>query len=141
MYQKDPRVSHNDAVASLQKIIDDFNPMNLEELPDLEPVETIAPKPIPIDEKRIFILDSFSDDNEDVTVSNDKRSVTSSWNYGYCFINHPRNDKKTILQWTLRVPKCGYGFIGTVTFLAGNIIFYFLKSTFKRFWYSSQATE
>ena len=118
MYQKDPRISHEDGVAKLQQMIDEFDPTNPQEIPELEPDETIAPIPIPIGEKRIVILESFSDDNEKVTVSNNKRVVTVGEGYGYCFINHPKNDNKTILQWTLRVAKHGIRHnIGTVTSL------------------------
>ena len=105
MYQKDPRISHEDGVAKLQQMIDDFDPTNPQEIPELEPVETIAPIPIPIDEKRIVILESFSDDNEGVIVSALKKIVMADHGSGYCFINHPKNDNKTILQWTLRVAK------------------------------------
>ena len=69
--------------------------------------------------KQTIICDSFSDDNEYVTVSSCKRSVKSNdrYNLGYCFLNHQKIEKNQILKWTLRVPKTKYGWIGMVIIL------------------------
>ena len=76
--------------------------------------------------KEIIVCRSFSDDNHNVIVSSDKRSVKNNRiNRGYCFLNHPKIGKNQILKWTLRVPKFKAGlfdallsgFIGMVIIL------------------------
>ena len=70
--------------------------------------------------KQTIVCQSFSDDNKNVTVSNDKRSVKHNGGLfsgsGYCFLKHPKIKKDQILKWSLRVPKSGYS-IGMVIIL------------------------
>ena len=72
-----------------------------------------------MESKQLIVCQSFSDDNENVTVSNGKRSVGNGGfgRPGYCFINHPKMQKNQILKWSLRVPKFKYGGIGMVIIL------------------------
>ena len=68
-------------------------------------VETVQPASI-IERKQTIGCQSFSDDNKNVTVSNDKRSVKGNFGYwSYCFLNHQKMQKNQILKWSLRVPK------------------------------------
>ena len=91
--------------------------------------------------KQTIVCQSFSDDNENVTVSNDKRSVKQNGSgNGYCFLNHPKLQKNQILKWSVRVPKHKYGWIGMVIML-DKIKFYLLMIAFKRYWYICQSTN
>ena len=95
MYRKDPRISRVDAVSSLNKMIDDFNAICLNN-----------------QSERCV---NFSDRNRNVTVSSCGRSVLyDGRGPGYCFLNHQRTRNDTLLKWTLRVPRFNY-FIGIVT--------------------------
>ena len=116
MYQKNPWVSQKTAVERLRKTLESFNPMNPMEIPELEAVETVETAPV-IESKQTIVFQSFSDDNYNVTVSNDKRSVKVDGSYGYCFVNHPKLQNNQILKWSLRVPKFNDGYIGMVIIL------------------------
>ena len=76
-------------------------------------VETVQPSS---ESKQTIVCQSFSDNNYDVTVSIDKRSVKGNgYGWGYCFLNHPKLQKNQILKWSLRVPKFKFpGWIGMV---------------------------
>ena len=114
LYRKNPWVSQKTAVERLQKTLESFNPMNQIEIPEPEAVETVATIPI-TQSKQTIICESFSDDNYNITVSNNKRSVKGIYEeYGDCFLNHPKLQKNQILKWSLRVPKDKYGWIGMV---------------------------
>ena len=134
MYRKDPRISHDGAVSTLQKIIQDFDPLNSQGIPELpEVVETIetlthcdterdivtqnvtlAANEISgnVENGTVIVCQSFSDDNFDVDVSSCKRIVKftdeQEYGFGYCFLNHPKIEKDQVLQWTVRVPKFYY---------------------------------
>ena len=83
--------------------------------PLIEAVETVQPRS---ESKQTIVCQSFSDDNENVIVSNDKRSVKYNggpFDYGYCFLKHPKMQKNQILKWNLRVPKFKFpGSLGMV---------------------------
>ena len=110
MYQKDPRISRDEAVFSLQKMVANINNFNPEE-------------------PGILNCEYFSGPNYNVTVSSCKRSVryiggkTCRFGScgGYCFIGHPKIDKNKILTWSLSVPMLNC-FIGIVM----NYKLYFL---------------
>lgn len=122
MYRKDPRKSHDKAVSRFREYVGVFNPTNstdTEDVPDLENVDTVETHNK--ETKQSIVCNSFSDDNEGVTVSSCKRSVKvktgSDWDtWGYCFLNHPKLKKNQILKWTVRVPKYQYS-IGMVIVL------------------------
>ena len=87
--------------------------------PLLGAVETVQPTPV-TERKETIVCQSFSDDEEYVTVSNGKRSVKHNGGYlglGYCFLKHPKIKKDQILKWSLRVPKLKHGGIGMVIIL------------------------
>ena len=80
-------------------------------------VETVQPASV-IGSKQTIVCQSFSDDNYNVAVSNDKRSVKrTGYGYGYCFLKHPKLQKNQILKWSLRVPKSKYPDTGMVIIL------------------------
>ena len=120
MYRKDPRFSQDGAVSILQKIIQDFDPLNPQGIPELEVVETIEEptqnETLAINEtseneesKKVIVCQSFSDDNEDVDLSSCRRILKytdkKEDGVGYCFLNHPKIEKDQVLQWTVHVPK------------------------------------
>ena len=95
IYRTDPRISRDDAVLTLNKMIEDFNAVCLNN--QTEHCKT------------------FSDRNKNVIVSSCRRSVHFvGRGPGYCFLNHQRTRNDTLLKWTLRVPRFNY-FIGIVT--------------------------
>ena len=122
MYQKDPRISRDEAVFSLQKMVANINTFNPEEPPAFENIHLV-------ERKRILTCEYFSGPNYNVTVSSCKRSVryiggkTCRFGScgGYCFIGHPKIDKNKILTWSLSVPMLNC-FIGIVM----NYKLYFL---------------
>ena len=102
MYRKDPRISRDDAVSTLNKMIEDFKATCIS-------LQTMQ-------------CENFSDDNENVNVSSCKRSVQYiGHDRGYCFLNHQKTGNDTLLKWTLRVPRFELNyfefnsFIGKVT--------------------------
>ena len=106
LYRTNPWISQDEAVERLRETLESFNPINSRKIPELEAVKTVeaAPK---TESKQTIICDSFSDDNENVTVSSCKRSVKNVIDgTGYCFLNHPKIQKNQILKWRLRVPIC-----------------------------------
>ena len=120
MYRKDPRFSQDGAVSTLQKIIQDFDPLNPQGIPELEVVETIEEptqnETLAVNEtseneesKKVIVCQSFSDDYFDIDVSSCKQIVKftdeQEYGFGYCFLNHPTIKKDQVLQWTVRVPK------------------------------------
>ena len=106
MYRKDPRISHDEKVSSLQQKIEDFNPIYEQEIPALETVETIETAS---ENKSTIYCESFSDDNKNVTISSCKRIIKGkAGKNGYCFLNHQKIGKNQILKWSLRVPKFKY---------------------------------
>ena len=144
MYRKDPRFSQDGAVSILQKIIQDFDPLNPQGIPELEVVETIEEptqnETLAVNEtseneesKKVIVCQSFSDDNEDVDLSSCRRILKytdkKDYGVGYCFLNHPKIEKDQVLQWTVRVPKFYWrSSIGMVTNEYKN--FDFLNITF-----------
>ena len=100
MYRKDPRISRDDAVSSLNKMIEDFNDICIK--------------------KQIVHCENFSYyHNENVEVSSCKESIRyMGRGRGYCFLDHQRAGNDTILKWKLRIPRFNY-FVGKVT----NVIF------------------
>ena len=131
MFRNDPSISRDEEVLSLKQKIQNFNPMNAHGIPALETFAATDIRPI-TENKRIEICDSFSEDNVNLIVSSCKRSIRSKGRTGYCFLSHPNIDKNQILRWTLRVPRHQTS-IGIVIILK-NILFEFLKITFKRYW-------
>ena len=89
--------------------------LNAKNQPFIGAVETVLPASV-TERKQTIVCQSFSDDNYDVIVSNDKRSVKrTGYGYGYCFLNHQKIKKDQILKWSLRVPKSyKYSYIGMV---------------------------
>ena len=85
--------------------------------PLIEAVEIVQPRS---ESKQTIVCQSFSDDNKYVTVSNGKRSVKYNggpFDYGYCFLKHPKMQENQVLKWNLRIPKYKYGTIGIVIIL------------------------
>ena len=107
--------------------------------PLIEAVETVQPTSV-MESKQTIVCESFSDDNYDVAVSNDKLSVKGTGSIGFCFLKHPKMQKNQILKWKLRVPKFKYGGIGMVI-MPELIIFYFLMIAFERYWYICQSAN
>ena len=120
MYRKDLRVSQDWAVSTLKKIIQNFDPLNHQEISELAVVETIeAPThnetlgvnetSVNVDNEAVIVCQSFSDDYFDIDVSSCKQIVKftdeQEYGFGYCFLNHPTIKKDQVLQWTVRVPK------------------------------------
>jgi len=130
MYLKDPRSSHDEAVSSLHQKIKDFNPVNPQEIAELETVETTE-TPMISGNKQMITCESFSDDNTDgvnIAVSSCKRSVKYN-NPGkpgvsYCFLKHPKIENYQSLQWTFRIPK--FRFISTLgmVIILGYIMYF-----------------
>ena len=63
IYRKDPRISRDEEFTNLKQMIQDFNPMNAQNIPALETVETIETRPI-TGHKGILVCESFSGGNE-----------------------------------------------------------------------------
>ena len=86
--RKDPRVSRDEAILSLEKLIDDFNPIDPRKEPELE------------NTFRTGICESFSNDNYNVVISNCQRSLQQDETTGssYCFLNTPKIEKKSNSQ-------------------------------------------
>ena len=108
MYRKDPRISRDDAVLTLNKMIEGFNATCIN-------TQTVY-------------CESFSDHSENVVISSSKRSLTyfghGSWeSWGYCFLKHPKTGNDTLLKWTLQVPSLNC-FIGIVITSFINIFVY-----------------
>ena len=84
----------------------------------IEADEAVQPASV-IERKKTIVCQSFSDDNYNVTVSNDERSVKRNFGGpGYCFLNHSKMQKNQVLKWSLRVPKFRLpGLIGMVILL------------------------
>ena len=86
MYRKDPRISRDDAVLTLNKMIEDFNGICIK--------------------SQAVHCENFSDRNMNVVVSNCKRIVQfKGGRQGYCFLNHPKTGNDTLLKWTFQVPR------------------------------------
>ena len=95
MYRKDPRVSRDDAVSSLNKIIEEFNDICIT--------------------KQIVHCENFSYNNKNVEVSGCQGKIRYiGRGRGYCFLDHPRTGNDTILKWKLRIPRFNY-LVGKVT--------------------------
>ena len=108
MYRKDPRISHDEKISSLKQRIQDFNPMNEQEILALETVETIETAS-QTENKSTIYCESFSDDKTNVILSSCKRIFKGkAGKNGYCFLNHQKIGKNQILKWSLRVPKFKY---------------------------------
>ena len=77
---KDPRVSRDEAILSLEKLIDDFNPIDPRKEPEFEKTFQTG------------FCESFSNDNSNVVISNCQRSVQQDTITGssYCFLNTPK---------------------------------------------------
>ena len=108
MHRKDPRITRHDVFVSMQKIIDNFYSMNLEEV-QLENNETIT-NTVNTDSKRSGYCRKFSDNNLNVFICSCNRFVNymGGYNWGYIFLKHPRYNPKInnkVLKWTLQVPR------------------------------------
>ena len=108
MYRKDPRISHDEKLSNLKQRIEDFKPMNEQEIPALKTVETIETAS-QTENKSTIYCESFSDDKKNVILSSCKRIIKGKAGKGaYCFLNHQKIGKDQILKWRLRVPKFKY---------------------------------
>ena len=120
MYRKDPRISNDEAVMTLRKRIQDFDPLNPQEIPQLETVENTEEqkenKTLAKNEEQgnaknqsVIYCNTFSDDYDDVILSDCKRTIKffekDVNGCGYCFLNHPKLEADQVLQWTVRIPK------------------------------------
>ena len=109
MYRKDPRISHDEKIASLKQRIEDFNAMN----------DAKTKK----ENKQTIVCESFADDYPDAIVSSCKRRFKGLDDFNtYCFLNHPKVEKNQILRWSLRVPKFKYQ-IGMV--ITKNLVIFY----------------
>ena len=80
-----------------------------------------AQQTLRINKLQPVVCNGFSDDNFNVTVSSNRRSVKSTslgsshrLHGSYCFLNHPKFNKNQILKWSVHVPKFIRGAIGMV---------------------------
>ena len=116
LYRKDPRKSHDKAVAHFQRYIENYDAAT-PEVPELETNETVKTTPVS-ESKQTIICDRFSDENKNVIVTSCKLlSKVDDYKLGYCLLNHPKIETNKILKWGLRVPKFKYAWIGMVIFL------------------------
>ena len=135
MYQKDPRISYDEAVLSLHKIIQDFDPFNPPKIQGKKNVETIeeSTQTVMLSVKVTSGNAVISESDKDVDQSSDRDSDTRvrripvilkftdkcKLGSGYYFFNHPKIEKsfngKNVLRWNVRVPKFNrYYHIGMV---------------------------
>ena len=87
MYRNDPRISRDDAVMTLNKMIEDFNE-------------------ICINNQTVYCKNFSARNKNNVVVTKCKRSVQfMGRGTGYCFLDHPKTGKDTLLKWTIQVPR------------------------------------
>ena len=126
MHRKDPRITRHDTFRTMQKMIDNFDAINLEDLnrfeiadssnaETLSQLETIT-NTTKTGSKQIAHCRKFSNDKHNVYVCRCERFVDymGGHHWAYTFLKHPRKIKNKVLKWTLQVPTFNY-YVGKVT--------------------------